>query len=360
MFVYNVLGQLLAEYDNSTSPPAGSGTSCLTSDHLGSTRAVMKADGTVARHDYLPFGEELPSTVGGRSTVAGYGAADSTRQKFTQKERDNESGLDYFGARYYSSAQGRFTSADDFLSDTRTNDPDSWNLYVYVRNNPLRYVDPSGEEVYSGNLSDEEKKKIIADWKDKTGYQNITFDKNNKLVVDTSAGFKGGSAAARGQLLDAVNSTDHFNLKSVDTTKVAFAEVDAGTTVINATGQRRTDYTVQIDFGDFNRVRGDAEAKAAFSIGLVLIHEFDHKVYGVSDQPNSDSDPGPLENKYLNPIRRELGLAERVRYEAKAASTGILQSIYRSSSGGNYIPFKISGKEKILHWARDNVGGKLK
>jgi hypothetical protein len=50
----------------------------------------------------------------------------------------------------------------------------------------------------------------------KTAYQNITFDQNNKLVVDTSAGFKGGSAAARTQLLDAVNSTDNFNLKSVD------------------------------------------------------------------------------------------------------------------------------------------------
>ena len=61
------------------------------------------------RHDYVPFGEELFAGVGIRSAALGYGA-DSTRQKFTGKERDAETGLDYFLARYYSSTQGRFTS----------------------------------------------------------------------------------------------------------------------------------------------------------------------------------------------------------------------------------------------------------
>jgi hypothetical protein len=60
-----------------------------------------------ARYDYLPFGEEIPSNIGSRGGVTGYGGADSTKQKFTQKERDGESGLDYFLARYYSSAQGK-------------------------------------------------------------------------------------------------------------------------------------------------------------------------------------------------------------------------------------------------------------
>jgi len=215
--------------------------------------------------------------------------------------------------------------------------------------------------VNSLNLSTAEKNMLIADLKNKTGYQSIEFDKNNQLRVDPNAGFKGGSAAARTQLMDAINSKDHFNLQSVDSTRVAFAEVDAGATVVNAqTGQKRTDYTVQIDFGDFNRIRGDNEAKDAFSIGLVLIHELDHKVYSISDKPNSDTDPGPLENKYLNPIRRDLGLAERVRYEAKAANTSFLRSIYQTSTAGNYLSFTIGGKEKILHWSQDLVGGKIK
>jgi RHS repeat-associated protein len=148
VFVYDVTGRLIAEYHSDPVPPAagGGGTSYLTSDHLGSTRVVTKADGSVkARYDYLPFGEEVPSTVGGRSGVAGYGSADSTRQKFTQKERDTESGLDYFGARYYSGAQGRFTSSDPLFSSAERLDPQTWNRYSYVTNNPMKYHDPTGE-----------------------------------------------------------------------------------------------------------------------------------------------------------------------------------------------------------------------
>jgi len=160
IFVYNAMGQLAAEYTNDTTPsPGGSATSYLTSDHLGSTRVVTKADGTVkARFDYLPFGEEIPSSVGGRSSIVGYNAADSTKQKFTQKERDSESGLDYFGARYYSSTQGRFTGADDVTKDSHVGDPQSWNKYAYVRNNPLRLVDDGGEKATVSIVTDEEKK----------------------------------------------------------------------------------------------------------------------------------------------------------------------------------------------------------
>ena|ERR1035441_2367343 len=64
---------------------------------------------------------------------------------FTGKERDAETGLDYFGARYFSGAQGRFTSPDDFFKDSHVADPQSWSKYAYARNNPLRYVDPNGE-----------------------------------------------------------------------------------------------------------------------------------------------------------------------------------------------------------------------
>jgi len=63
---------------------------------------------------------------------------------FTGKERDAETGLDYFGARYFSGAQGRFTSPDQPFADQDETDPQSWNLYGYVRNNPLRFIDPTG------------------------------------------------------------------------------------------------------------------------------------------------------------------------------------------------------------------------
>jgi RHS repeat-associated protein len=72
---------------------------------------------------------------------------------FTGKERDDESGLDNFGARYYLSALGRFMSPDDgsgVYSDP-TN-PQSWNLYSYVLNNPLTGVDPDGHDCIHVNV----------------------------------------------------------------------------------------------------------------------------------------------------------------------------------------------------------------
>jgi RHS repeat-associated protein len=63
---------------------------------------------------------------------------------FTGKERDAETGLDYFGARYLSAAQGRFTTPDPMMASAHVADPQSWNRYTYALNNPLKYFDPDG------------------------------------------------------------------------------------------------------------------------------------------------------------------------------------------------------------------------
>ena len=147
-YVYNALGQLVAEFGGTAS--ATPGTRYLTPDHLGSTRVVTADDQSVlSRHDYLPFGEEIGAALGNRDQatgVSGYTAslADGPAQKFTGKERDSESGLDYFGARYFSGAGGRFTSVDPENASGDPADPQSWNGYAYARNNPLLYVDPDG------------------------------------------------------------------------------------------------------------------------------------------------------------------------------------------------------------------------
>jgi RHS repeat-associated protein len=65
------------------------------------------------------------------------------------KERDTESGNDYFSARYYGSSMGRFLSPDPmFISAERLLDPQLLNLYSYVRNNPLSLTDPTGLDFY--------------------------------------------------------------------------------------------------------------------------------------------------------------------------------------------------------------------
>jgi RHS repeat-associated protein len=72
--------------------------------------------------------------------------------EFTGKERDGETqGLDYFGARYFSEAQGRFTSPDPlWIKVDRVLDPQRLNLYAYGRNNPLKFKDPTGMDVVLG------------------------------------------------------------------------------------------------------------------------------------------------------------------------------------------------------------------
>ncbi len=83
------------------------------------------------------------------NTATGFGVClydSGIRPCCSGKERDAETGLDFLEARYFSSAQGRFTSPDEPLIDQWAHDPQSWNLYSYVRNNPLRSIDPTGHD----------------------------------------------------------------------------------------------------------------------------------------------------------------------------------------------------------------------
>jgi RHS repeat-associated protein len=141
-YVYDAAGELAAEYV--TVAQSADCTTCyLTTDPLGSTRVITDGNGNVvSRHDYYPFGEELATS--NRTSALQYGVTDYVAQRFTGKERDTETGLDFFGARYMSSAQGRFTSVDPAFESEILELPQTWNRYSYVYNNPLRYRDPDG------------------------------------------------------------------------------------------------------------------------------------------------------------------------------------------------------------------------
>jgi RHS repeat-associated protein len=107
---------------------------------------IVNKSGTLAsvkRHDYLPFGEEVYAGLGGRTTTQGY-TGDSTRQHFTGYEADGETGLNFAEARYQSNLQGRFTSVDPLGASASVGDPQSFNRYSYVNNNPTNLTDPTG------------------------------------------------------------------------------------------------------------------------------------------------------------------------------------------------------------------------
>ena len=108
------------------------------SDQLGSSRVVTDSIGNLLDDsDFYPFGWERPVASSSGNTY-----------KFGGKERDAESGLDNFGARYFGGGNslGRFLSPDPvIITPDRLKDPQQLNLYAYVRNNPLKLVDPTGE-----------------------------------------------------------------------------------------------------------------------------------------------------------------------------------------------------------------------
>jgi RHS repeat-associated protein len=151
-YVYDALGRLAAEYSDQSS--TGSGAAWIFTDMLGSVRAITSEAGSsgfgsmTECYDYLPFGRILSGSDNGRGACHQSNPDDQIdseiAQKFTGKERDAEAGLDYFRARYFSGALGRFLSADPENAGASHEDPQSWNAYAYARNNPLLYTDPDG------------------------------------------------------------------------------------------------------------------------------------------------------------------------------------------------------------------------
>ena len=152
LFIYNTAGELISEYSTLT-PQSTPVTRYITNDHLGSPRVITNQSGAVlSRRDFMPFGEEAFIGVGNRANGHDYTYGDSTRQKFTGYERDEESNLDFGQARYYSSSLGRFFSVDPENAGAKIFDSQSWNGYTYVRGNPLVYTDPDGMEYKYCNL----------------------------------------------------------------------------------------------------------------------------------------------------------------------------------------------------------------
>jgi RHS repeat-associated protein len=129
-------------YEINRDPAAGPYPTVTTTyyhgDHLGTSRVLTSENGyPVWSGTFLPFGAEFNP----QATTNNY--------KFTGKERDSETGLDYFGARYYGSTMGRFLTPDWSIQPVSVpygdfTDPQTLNLYGYTRNNPLNKIDKDG------------------------------------------------------------------------------------------------------------------------------------------------------------------------------------------------------------------------
>jgi RHS repeat-associated protein len=151
-------------------------------DFLRTSRVLMTSAGALCYDaDFYPYGGEYIFT----NTC-------SQNYKFTGKERDTESNLDNFGARYFSSILGRFMSPDpdNVSAGLHMDDPQSWNGYTYVRNNPGTLTDPTGENYIvcdadgnsCGNLTNDQ----WAQWLQQN--QNVTKTPSGQLWITNDDG----------------------------------------------------------------------------------------------------------------------------------------------------------------------------
>ncbi|HUZ96501.1 MAG TPA: RHS repeat-associated core domain-containing protein [Edaphobacter sp.] len=185
-------GVRLAQGSSINAPNDSSATIYYHSDQLSSTRLLTDSGGNVvSSYEFYPFGQG-PQPSG------------QNHYLYTGKERDAESGNDYFGARYFGSSMGRFLSPDPFIPFNLKKDqfqawianPQHWNKYAYALNNPLKYTDPTGmtETIYyflNSNLTQAQRDFInkhlgqienaIADKLHKAGIKDVVFKDGSQL-----------------------------------------------------------------------------------------------------------------------------------------------------------------------------------
>jgi len=349
IFVYDAAGKEIAEYSTDVADSNTAKVSYLTADHLGSPRINTDQNGAIiARHDYMPFGEEIDGT-GGRTTGLNYGD-DTIRKQFTGYERDRETDLDFAQARFFSSLAGRFTSPDERAG--KRVDPQTLNRYVYARNNPHLYVDPAGEElVVTGDRSED----YIRYLSEATGYALHHCVKDDKfkgctkegaVVIDADQAQKTeGTSRKLAAKLKEVIGLKNASGKSLTVDIAAVSKLN--NSLFDSFQRKGWDHTGVVDVGDLDKASKAAYGKAfiAGNIGHVLEEYSDAEVY-------RDAYPGSsLKTSEGNPITHSRGLA----FESEVVSDILGETFApREELGGgegdNYAGFMYVGSKSKFYF----------
>lgn len=289
------------------------------SDHLGSARVVTNATGQILDDsDFYPFGGE-------RVVVSSQG----NTYKFTGKERDAESNLDHFGARYFASTTGRFMSPDPPLLDQHIADPQSWNLYGYARNNPLGYIDPTGNaiELCGGEV---ERKKALAFLQNSLGdkeaasrlYINEVKDGDKTRYFVGIKGDVGKFMKLSETSHDLANLVEHknvveFGLTSQDLSRfggaVTYEKGEAGNQNVRVlvnpeqayVANRVLDPNTVLGFGRFQGQNRDPRWRVnPFTPEAMTWHEFGHAWGMINGRPSERTNPEAFD--WENRMRQQL------------------------------------------------------
>jgi RHS repeat-associated protein len=222
--------------------------------------------------------------------------------RFTGKERDTESGLDDFGARYYASTMGRFMSPDPLLSSGRPENPQTWNRNTYGLNNPLSIIDPTGLYNLVNNCAGDDSKCSKAFAQDaknlKDGLAALTTAANGLKDGDQKPALQ-GALKAFGTENDGNNVGVQFGALSGNT---------AGNTALSVDGSGKFNFTVTFD---------PSKNQGMFNQAINAAHEGQH-VEDISD-PRYASD-----STTLSPFQLEYSGYQTSSYAGQALGVNSL------------------------------------
>jgi RHS repeat-associated protein len=194
--------------------------------------------------------------------------------KFTGKERDTQTGLDNFGARYDASSLGRFRTPDPLIASARVTNPQTWNRYSYTLNNPLKYIDPSGLIEMTTDQCEKDANCV-------TVKLNVIYDKNangGRGLTD-----KQKEKFEKGLLQNAKNEYGDAKIH-FDVTRTEASESPR-----NLQGLQKGSLNVIVTDGSFTTEAGDSIMFGGFAVSAIninaasggtLSHEMAHQFLG--------------------------------------------------------------------------------
>ncbi len=235
---------------------------------------------------------------------------------------------------------------------------------VEATSDPLRYQSGIRNSPGERRLNPNQLEAILASLREKTGLPGLEFGEDGFMRLGNETVLSSGSKSARDLLLAALNGDLAFDLENHSrSVEVAFARCGSPISFQSRmTGSQIEMVPLELDFSDFDKLRGDKRVRKSFDFGMVILHELAHGALRLSDARTRDDGPGDCET-YINKIRRDLGLPERQDYFARVIERSMGSTSGATTRTAELVFLKsttVEGREKkeffILSWEADMVG----